>query len=817
MAEPLETLLRLPEGVTLAPALPPAAIAAGLGIGLVWVAAVAVQALRSGGLGAGRSAVIVVEWLARSALLLGLAALALNPQEMTGGSGEARRPEVLLVVDRSGSMATKDAADGKSRAAFVEEAWVGPLAGGGEAWARGARVSVVGFDQRIREEGDAEDAGDTSLIAAMDAALASAPAAIADDPLGAPAVVLLSDGRETIAPDPEGAVLSPALRERLQRAKTRGLAVHTVTVGEAAPPPFDLAVSVAPTTAFWIAGEPGAAEVTLSATRAAAAGTSSTVRVTGRADGEAGESAEEVLLYEADLRADRSLLQTLPVPVPLEALRAMGALRPKPDGRLERAEGVTGVRLAVSLVPVDGEAAEANNRQEVRVPLAPVRLRVLVLEGQPYWDTKFIAQALRADAAVAVEQVTRVTEGRWERLRSGADAGGTAGPPTASAADDPSPEDAVQRLDFSAFEVVMLGRRLDDVLSAGQWAALAGWVEGGGHLVLTRGRPAALSTPAASRLDPVVAGAGTATGAGTTLVEGADGADGVFGATAAAAVRAAPPPLRWLERGLSPKPATRVLLRAADDPAAPALVAMPVGRGSVLAVLGEGLWRWALPDATSLGGPSETRARYDALWAGLVRGLLFGSADADGGSSSSALRLAMPDGPATPGEEVRIGLLLGPGVEPAAARVEVTPPSGRVTRLRPATDVSAAGESADRDGLSLSFKPEEPGLHTVRGWAGDGDGEQEPVVRLLNVRPLGLERTLVSADAAAMREIAARTGGEVLDPADPRSLIDHLDDVAISRTRPPRPEPLWDTGSVLAGLLGIWSALWIARKAAGLP
>ena len=268
---------------------------------------------------------------------------------------------------------------------------------------------------------------------------------------------------------------------------------------------------------------------------------------------------------------------------------------------------------------------------------------------------------------------------------------------------------------------------------------------------------------------------------------------------------------------MRPKPATRVLLRAADDPAAPALVAMPFGRGSVLAVLGEGLWRWALPDATSLGGPSATRARYDALWAGLVRGLLFGSADADGGSAASPLRLAMPDGPATPGEEVTIGLRLATGVEPDAARVEVTAPSGRVTRLRAAAVVAAGGESADRDGLSLSFTPEEPGLHTVRGWVGEEDGDQEPVVRLLNVRPLGLERTLVSADAAAMREIAARTGGEVLDPADPRSLTEHLGDVAISRTRPPRPEPLWDTGSVLACLVGIWSALWIVRKGAGLP
>ena len=798
----------LPEGVTLDPVLPVAAVALGLALALAAALAAATRAAREAGR-AGGVGLVAVEALVRCGLLLTLAALLLNPQRMNADAGAdaGGRPEVRLIVDRSGSMSTADAPGGLTRAAFAQERWVEALVEDGPVRSRNANVEVVGFDASPRPAGEPDPPtdGDTSLLAALDAVLAASPGGNNATP---PTVVLISDGRETVAPDPLGAVLHRDLRDRLRVAQGRGLAVHTVTVGEAAEPPLDLVAGLFPSTPFWIAGEPAAAELTVTATRPAPAGTASAVRVSGSVNG-----GPEVTLYEADLRVDATLLHTLPVPVPVEALQRMGALTPGDAGKPERAGGVTGVDLVAELLPIEGEATDANNRVKLRVPLSPTRLRVLVLEGQPYWDTKFIAQALRTDAAVSVDQVTRVTADRWERI--------TTGPPGPALPSGPVAE-AVQRLDFASFNVVMLGRNLGEVLDPAQWAALGRWVENGGHLVLTRGRPEALSSPAAARLDPMGPGVATRTGPIAALVEGPAGSGGVLGSASAAAVRADPPGLRWLERGLPVKPATRVLLRAAGTAEdAPALVAMSLGRGSVLAVLGEGLWRWALPSGNgpSRPGAEETRARFDAFWAGITRGLLFGSADAGGGLATDPLRLTLPAEVPAPGEAVRIGVRLREGIDPADAAVEVEAPSGRVVRLRPEAAVPAGGgDRADDDELTVSFVPEEAGAHAVRGLVDPAAGaDAEPVVRLLVVRPLGLERTLTSADAGAMREIAARTGGEVLSPTEPAKLTGYLRDVAVSRARPPRPEPVWNTNALLLTLLGAWSGLWVLRKAAGLP
>ena len=49
----------------------------------------------------------------------------------------------------------------------------------------------------------------------------------------------------------------------------------------------------------------------------------------------------------------------------------------------------------LSLKAMEGEVELANNVHSTFVRVQPRRMRVLLLDGAPFWDTKFIAQSLR--------------------------------------------------------------------------------------------------------------------------------------------------------------------------------------------------------------------------------------------------------------------------------------------------------------------------------------------------------------------------------------------------------------------------------------
>ncbi len=58
------------------------------------------------------------------------------------------------------------------------------------------------------------------------------------------------------------------------------------------------------------------------------------------------------------------------------------------------------------------EVTTVNNTAAVLVRVIDEPVRVLLLEGQPYWDTKFLIRTLAADPSVELTSVVRMTEGR---------------------------------------------------------------------------------------------------------------------------------------------------------------------------------------------------------------------------------------------------------------------------------------------------------------------------------------------------------------------------------------------------------------------
>src|SRR5262249_38164781 len=86
------------------------------------------------------------------------------------------------------------------------------------------------------------------------------------------------------------------------------------------------------------------------------------------------------------------------------------------EARFEVSQDKPGLyRYEVRAEPLPGEISTVNNTATfvLRVVNEPVRL--LLLEGKPYWDAKFLMRTILADPSVELDSVVRMSETRFLR------------------------------------------------------------------------------------------------------------------------------------------------------------------------------------------------------------------------------------------------------------------------------------------------------------------------------------------------------------------------------------------------------------------
>ncbi len=688
----------------------------------------------------------VPRFLLRLAVIGLLVAIALNPTALRPAA-DPGTPRLGVLLDTSYSMGTPDVAGGPrlTRAVAGLEQALPDLR-------RDFDLDLRGFDETTRALATTELGGLSATGEASD--LAGAVTAMVGDLAEAESqggLVLLSDGRATTG----------QLAEAARLALARGVPVWACPLGGEVPRrDCRLSVPASEVLAF------GGAEVTLGAV----------LHQVGYDD----------RAFAVHLCRDDQVIERL------EA-------RPGPTGTARITATVTApeageVRYTFRVPPQPDEAETANNARDLYVRSVGAKVRVLLVEGEPHWDTKFLVQNLKRNPRIDLTAIYRLAEGQQFAVLS---RGGEASRDTA----DHFPRTSA---DFAAYDIVILGRSCEVFFTEDTERLLTDFVaEQGGSLVFNRGKSYGGRFPALAKLEPVVWGAAQVVARPRLTEAGRDHPlFNLVPGRKADEVLDSLPPFDRIRVSLGAKPLAVVLSRAdvgGPPEEAPIVIAWQLyGQGRVLALNAGGIWRWAFHER----GDTQREGIYPAFWTNLLRWLLAGSDFLAGHdvALTSDRRLY------TDAQPVRL-LIRARGLDPESYQP-------RLHIAGPDTEEILEPRASQGSSFLAEVGPFPPGNYTVT--LENNQGRPATLTQELRVVSSSIEKRELSADSAALAELAGTSDGAVLAPDDLSGLSERVRRWRADRQLAEDQIALWDRIWILALLLGILGFEWFLRRRGGL-
>ncbi len=494
-------------------------------------------------------------------------------------------------------------------------------------------------------------------------------------------------------------------------------------------------------------------------------------------------------------------------------------LRLAPDGDTEATFQVTQhdsglYRYEVAANAAVGEVTDVNNRATLLLRVVNEPVRILLLEGKPYWDTKFLARTLAADPSVELTTVVRMAEDRYlQRHISREPASGeqaTEGPAenTALCAEKWTTQrdlDAVLAgaAGLSAYQVILLGRDAEVFLNDARVAQLKKWlVEDNGSLVCFRGSPATQVSQQMAELMPVRWTASRESRFRVRLTDSGRGVQWLPTSDDGQDLLANLPSLATVAQPQQPKPLAVVLATTtAGQEAVPVISYQPIGNGRAVVVEGAGMWRWAFlpPEHQQF---DET---YGMLWRSLVRWLVANS----GLLPSQQVAMRSDKVTFSTAETATATLLVRETGAAGPPPIELT---GQSLRAPQTITPTAAGSWPGQFRVVFGKLPEgRYRAHVI------GSNDESATTAAFDIRGNLSERLDVAARPDLMRMIAQESGGAVLESDLPQQLAQQFQN-HLSASRPQRSVKTiaWDRWWVLLTVYGLWAAAWGLRRRSGL-
>lgn len=696
--------------------------------------------------------------LLRLAAIAFLAVLLLRPIRPAPAPENARKPLFAILVDTSASMDTRDAGARSRYEAVVERLRTDARAlfgGLGDA----CDVRVYEFDHALRAvrpralaERAAPDGLRTDLAGALLAAARLEP--------GRPAAgaLLISDGRDTAG----GPVADATLALR-----ARGMPVWTVCVGSAVDVK-DVALTARLNQNFLFAGQPGQIHAILS------------------------QSSYDNWHVNVHLYREDRYVATR------QAVLRRGTVRVE-FPVVEEARGVYTYRLEVD--PLPGEGDTRNNKRTIFARVVEEKTRILLVDAQPHWDSKFLLRVLQNDPNLDVTSVFYLTPEKTYAIRAR---------PSGDTLEHERVEDSARmprtREALYPYDCLILGRDMDRLLSRDEMRLLEDYLaERGGSIVFFRGRAYTGDSPLGA-VEPVVWADDMLQDVRLELTP--DGRiSPIFSLHAGQppdlVVRSLPglTSVTRIEREKS-LAVVLAVARQGDSPETMAALAYQrYGKGKVMTVSAAGLWRWAFMPARY----DQYHDVYERFWRQIVQWLVFESDFLPGQDIS----FRTDSYTYQPGQRVQLSVTTR-HLDPAAYRPEIAlhPPEG------PARTIVPAPLEADPSRFVATFTPEHEGEYraVLRGNMGKPGIEETRFTVYSDL----VEKRLVAADDELMESLATATGGEPLALDRLRELPAKVARAAREADARTKPVDAWDTLPVFFALAGLLAVEWFARRRWGL-
>ena len=446
----------------------------------------------------------------------------------------------------------------------------------------------------------------------------------------------------------------------------------------------------------------------------------------------------------------------------------------------------------VRAMPLNNEADTANNSAITYLNVIDQQIRVLVMEGDPYWDTTFLQRSLMRNDKFDVDALISYGANHIRAIRKTPGTGELRAPKTLE--------------DFAAYDVILLGRSVDSLLekpsnatstSRSKTNLLAQYVsERGGTVIFSRGRafasddelePALWGERSRERAQLDVTAEGRAISPFRVLNDGS-GFD-----TLPELLDARDPIL------VKPLSSTFAVTTDRNDPTPEAaIVHRRYGRGQVVSIGAAGLWRWAL-NAKVDGANSP----FDRFWDQMILWLLAGRDFIPNHQFSfrpSSANILL-------GEKVYFRLVLRQP-DPKLKSVPVTIHYGDTEVGR--VNLAPAPESTGR--LTADFLPERTGRYRATVSLPDGATQESRFI----VFNENLEETEVATDSLYLRRLCESSGGRLIEAAELPKLIKELNTEKTDQAPQTIVRPVWNVAWVfyLAGLL--FGLDWFLRRRWGL-
>lgn len=447
------------------------------------------------------------------------------------------------------------------------------------------------------------------------------------------------------------------------------------------------------------------------------------------------------------------------------------------------------------------EADMENNERFVIARVIDEKVRVLVVEANVHWDSKFLLRALHSDMNMEVTSIFHINRRKTLAVVETISEENGLTKTVTPGVKMPQTLDELRR-----YDCLFLGKDMVEVFSGSQLKMIQEYVSlTGGSVVFFRGKSYGVRCPELEALEPVKWGKGMLSNVQFELTdEGKTNPMFEYGSQQGEAVIRELPGMTSVTRVSGPKSLAVILAQTKDQEYGGQMATVAYqryGKGKVMSIGASGLWRWGfLPER--LKGYDDVYARF---WGQMVRWLVSDSEFLPGQNISFVTDRHTYG----PDEMVRLAVSAKMVDHKAyQPKIELTLPDGQTEFLYP--ERSSENETL----YAAHFNPQAVGSYKAVLHNNIGVPKQD--VARFTVYDDSAEARCVEADQDLMVHLAQTTGADVL----PLSKIDRLPDrirafEQLSKERV-KPKDIWDRGLVFACLVVLLGLEWLIRRMWGL-